>query len=56
MANINTRAKDETITLLKELAERTGNSQAQVIEKALDLYKDYLEIQERRRQEILEKM
>lgn len=56
MANINVRANEQTVELLKEIATQTGDSQAQVVEKSLKLYKDYLIIQERKRKEILEQM
>lgn len=56
MANINTRAKDETIGLLKNLADQTGDSQSQVIDKALKIYREFLELQDKNRIKILEKM
>lgn len=56
MANINVRAQDDTIELLKHLSEQTRDSQGQVIDKALRLYFDFLKIQEQKRKEILENM
>lgn len=56
MANINVRAADQTVALLKELAEQTRDSQAQVIDKALIIYKEYLRLQERNKEKILKQI
>lgn len=42
MANINVRAKDNTILKLKAITEKTNFSQGDVVEKALFLYDDLL--------------
>mgnify|MGYP001424496565 CR=1 FL=1 len=42
MANINVRAKDATIDRLKEIASCTGESQADVIAKALEILDDFM--------------
>lgn len=53
MANINVRAKDDTIELLKEISEKTRDSQSQVIDKALIVYNEYLKLQENTMKEII---
>lgn len=53
MANINVRAKEDTIELLKEIADKTRDSQSQVIDKALIVYNEYLKLQESTMKEII---
>lgn len=42
MANINVRAKDSTSNKLKEIAAINGESQADVIARALDILEDFM--------------